>query len=64
MLMLLSPGQNFKKEGCGDLGMVVLAYNPVMPEAEIGRIVVQNQPRQNVIQTLISTNNLGMVACP
>jgi hypothetical protein len=39
---------------------------PVIPatrEAEIRRITVQGQPRQKVSNIVMSTNNLGTVAC-
>lgn len=44
----------------------MLWYMPVVAatwEAEISRIAVQGQPGQKANKTLISTNNLCMVAC-
>jgi hypothetical protein len=34
---------------------------PATEVVEIGRIIVQSQPRQNIIKTSISTNKPGMV---
>jgi cytochrome c5 len=41
--------------------MVGHTYNPTTREMEIGRIVVQNQPGQEVSKTYTSPNKLGVV---